>query len=207
MKTIYLIRHGETQANREGIFRGRMDIPLSDRGLDQARRLGAWFATRSIDHVFVSPLQRAVQTAEIGFPGRALKRDQRLNNLDLGLWSGRAKEEIRKQEPLLWQRWINSPETMTFPGGETLLDVRTRCEHFLDSRRRGPAAGAVAVVSHRTVMKVLLAVALGLHERYFWRFHLDNASVTTLFYEKERGFTLFKFNITEHLDETVFEAY
>ncbi len=207
MKTLYLVRHGETQANRDDRFRGRSDVPLSPRGLEQARRLGAWFAPRPVDRVFVSPLQRAVQTAEIGFPGQILQRDERINNLDLGRWSGHLKREIREREPRLWRRWVRSPETMTFPGGEALADVQARCRRFLAALRRGGDEGTVAVVSHRTVLKVLLAEALGLKERYFWRFHLDNASVTTLLYETERGFILYKANLTEHLEETLFEPY
>jgi broad specificity phosphatase PhoE len=207
VKTIYLIRHGETRANREGVFRGRLDLPLSERGCEQARRLGAWFADKTVEKILVSPLQRAVQTAELGFPGRELTRDGRINNLDLGLWSGRSKQEIRDQEPRLWRRWVRSPETMTFPGGERLADVQARCRKFLAALRRGPTEGAVAVVSHRTVLKVMLAEALGLKEHYFWRFHLDNASVTTLLYEKERGFILYQSNRTGHLDGTVFESY
>ena len=73
MKTIYLIRHGETLANREGVFRGRGEVPLSPPGLKQAAELRAYFAYLKVERVFCSPLKRAVETAAICFPGRAVE--------------------------------------------------------------------------------------------------------------------------------------
>jgi len=204
VKTIYLIRHGETQANREGIFRGRGEVPLSPAGLKQAGELRAYFSGLKVERVFSSPLKRAVETAAICFPDQAVELQELVNNLDLGLWAGRRKKEIAIEEPKLWRRWLEEPERMSFPGGESLAAVKARVRHF---NRLLAAAGEehIAVVSHRSVLKALLAEALGLKDQWFWKFHLDNASVTVLLHDRWRNFVLAKLNRTEHLSDYVFE--
>jgi broad specificity phosphatase PhoE len=204
MKTVYLIRHGETQANRDGVFRGRGEVPLSPAGLKQAGELRDYFSALPMQRVFSSPLQRAAQTAAICFPGRAVELQELVNNLDLGAWSGRRKKEIAAEEPELWRRWLEDPERMSFPGGESLAAMKARTRRF---NRLLAEAGEerIAVVTHRSVLKALLAEALGLGGRWFWKFHLDNASVTVLLHDAVRGFVLAKLNRTEHLTDYVFE--
>jgi broad specificity phosphatase PhoE len=204
MKTVYLIRHGETQANRDGVFRGRGEVPLSPAGLKQAGELRDYFSALPMQRVFSSPLQRAAQTAAICFPGRAVELQELVNNLDLGAWSGRRKKEIAAEEPELWRRWLEDPERMSFPGGESLAAMKARTRRF---NRLLAEAGEerIAVVTHRSVLKALLAEALGLGGRWFWKFHLDNASVTVLLHDAVRGFVLAKLNRTEHLSDFVFE--
>jgi len=204
MKTIYLIRHGETQANRDGIFRGRGEVPLSAAGLKQAQELCAHFSAREVQRVFSSPLRRAAQTAVACFPGRAVELQELVNNLDLGRWAGRNKKEIAAEEPELWRRWLEEPERMSFPGGESLAAVKARARAF--NRLLTDASGeSFAVVSHRSVLKCLLAEALGLGSKWFWKFHLDNASVSVLLHDPQRGFVLAKLNDTAHLSDYVFE--
>jgi probable phosphoglycerate mutase len=206
MKRIYLIRHGETESNRKGIFRGRLDIPLSQVGKEQAKDLQCYFERIPIDAVYTSPLQRAVETAETVFPQHTLIKEELLNNLDLGDWSGREKKVIEAQFPQQWEAWIKSPESITFPGGERLDDVLKRSKMFF-KKVIADEAETIAVISHRSVVKVLIAAALGLEKNYYWKFHLDNASVSQLYYDHERGFTLVKLNETHHLKQTVMEWY
>ena len=201
---IYLIRHGEIQANREGIFRGRGEVPLSPAGLKQAGELRAYFSGLKVERVFSSPLKRAAETAAISFPGQAIELQELVNNLDLGRWAGRKKKELALEEPELWQSWREEPEKMSFPGGESLAAVKARTRHF-NSLLAAGCEERMAVVSHRSVFKALLAEALGLGEKWFWKFHLDNASVTVLLHEPLRGFVLAKLNRTEHLSSYMFE--
>ncbi|HEX7502506.1 MAG TPA: histidine phosphatase family protein, partial [Acidobacteriota bacterium] len=177
MKTIYLIRHGETQANRDGVFRGRGEVPLSPAGLKQAGELRDYFAALPVQRVLSSPLQRAAQTAALCFPGRAVELQELVNNLDLGAWSGRSKKEIAGEEPELWRRWLEEPERMSFPGGESLAAMKARARHF-NLLLAEAGEERIAVVTHRSVLKALLAEALGLGQPWFWKFHLDNASVS-----------------------------
>lgn len=205
MKTIWLIRHGETEANREERFRGREEIPLSPAGITQAGELQRRLADLPPPLVvYSSPLGRARRTAELAFPHIPPRIDERIHNLDLGRWGGRPKAAIAAAEPEAWRRWITEPETMTFPGGESLPDLYARVVEFA-AELAGPAPERVAVVSHRSVLKALLAVCMGLRERYFWKFHLDNASLSEVIFTPERGFTLRRLNDTTHLSHSCFE--
>lgn len=104
----------------------------------------------------------------------------------------------------MWRRWLEEPERLAFPGGESLAAVKARARAF---NRLLAEAGCerIAVVSHRSVLKALLAEALGLGEKWFWKFHLDNASVSTLLHDGTRGFVLAGLNDTSHLRRCVFE--
>ena len=151
-----------------------------------------------------SPLTRAQQTATAAFPEHEVVREPLINNLDVGAWTGRIKTEIEREEPERWHAWAISPESLRFPGGESLDDVRDRVREFVGRISRG-SHESLAVVSHRSVIKVLLAEVLGIPENYFWRFHLDNCSVSTLLHHPDRGYTLAELNHTAHLRDFVFE--
>jgi len=206
MKRIYLIRHGETESNRKGIFRGRLDIPLSKRGKEQAYSLCTYFEKLQVDIVYTSPLSRAKNTAEIAFPEHKFQTEPLIDNLDLGEWSGQEKSFVKKKFPQQWEAWVKRPEIITFPGGENLEDVLKRSKLFL-KKIVSLKEENIAAVSHRSVTKVLLAASIGLEKDFFWKFHLDNASVSQVLYEPERGYTLFKLNDTHHLKKTIMEWY
>jgi broad specificity phosphatase PhoE len=206
MKKIYLIRHGETESNRKGIFRGRLDVPLSRNGKEQAKDLNRYFQNLHVDVVYTSPLQRAVETAETVFPRHTPIREETLNNLDLGEWSGMEKSLVKERFPAMWENWVKRPESIRFPGGERLDDVHQRARRFFE-KILAREAEITAAVSHRSVVKVMIAAALGVERNYYWRLHLDNASVSLLHFEEERGFTLVKLNETHHLKNIVVEWY
>ncbi|MDY0297189.1 MAG: histidine phosphatase family protein [Acidobacteriota bacterium] len=205
-RELFLIRHGETRSNREGIFRGRLDIPLSVRGEEQARALRNADAVSTIVAVTSSPLVRAQATARIAFPDLPLHVDERLNNLDLGEWSGKRKQDVKRDFPDEWRLWVQDPHAIRFPGGESLREVHERARLFLDWFRRSDRT-PMAAITHRSVIKCLLGTAMGMARNYFWKFHLDNASITRLVWEPGRGFTLTGLNHTGHLPGVVTEWY
>jgi broad specificity phosphatase PhoE len=206
MKKIYLVRHGETESNRKGIFRGRLNIPLSQRGKAQADDLKRYFEKIPVDIVYTSPLQRAVETAETAFPALKPIKEPLIDNLDLGEWSGKDKKMVMERFPQQWEDWVKRPESITFPGGECLDDVLKRSHLFLQ-KVISHEAETIAAVSHRSVVKVILAAVIGLEKNYYWKFHLDNASVSQVYYEPERRLTVVKVNDTHHLQDTVMEWY
>ncbi len=206
MKKIYLIRHGETESNRKGIFRGRLDVPLSQNGKVQAADLKRYFENIPVDTVYTSPLKRAVETAETVFPNHTPVKEKWLNNLDLGEWSGMEKNVVKERFPEMWDDWVKRPESIRFPRGERLLDVQKRVSIFLGNVAYGEDENVVAV-SHRSVLKVLIAYTMGMEKYYYWKFHLDNASVSLLRLGDDRRFTLVKLNDTHHLQDMVVEWY
>ena len=105
---ISFVRHGETPFNRDGRLQGRVDLELSDKGLDQAARAASRFAGSSIARIYTSPLRRAQQTAAAiaEVCGAEIEIDERLIELDYGEWDGRPLSEIR---PTRESGWLSDP--------------------------------------------------------------------------------------------------
>ena len=206
MTEIVLIRHAETELNRAGVFRGRLDVPLNDRGRRQAGRLAEALAGSALDAVYTSPLVRATETARAVASGHGLEPvvDEALNNIDLGTWQGRKKTEVEREEPELWRLWTTDPDRLEIPGGETLAGVGERAFGRALELLREHDAGRIAVVSHRSVIKLLAARMLGIESGGFWRLYMDNAGYS-VFAHRDGGFVLIKWNEACHLTERVVE--
>ncbi len=205
---IYLIRHGETKGNREGYFRGRADFPLNENGRRQAEALAEALKNAGIKRIYTGPLSRAKETAEILSKkiSAPVIVEEGFNNINLGPWEGKLKEEIREKYPQEFKLWITEPEKLRLPGAESVLDVRERAVKTL-KRILGEVKEDFAVVSHRAVLKPLIAGILDIGEPFFWKIHVDTASYSILKFNEERGFTLYLLNQTSHLENFVVEEY
>jgi len=118
---IIMVRHGECEGNLKGMFRGRTNFPLNERGFTQARDLARELKKFPLKHIYTSPLSRARQTAKaIGQEcGIEVKVEEKFNNIELGSWEGRFKEEIAKLYPKEWELWVNRCFDSSFPPGST----------------------------------------------------------------------------------------
>jgi broad specificity phosphatase PhoE len=196
---IILVRHGETDWNASEIFRGQADVALNDVGVEQAKRLGEHLSGEKIDIIYSSPLRRAVKTAE------AIARPQSLdvnivpslNDIDCGRWQGLSLAEVRERYPDVYQDWLDTPEQMRIPGGESLGDVSRRVMPFLEDAVTRRGEGRMVLVSHRVVSKVLICALLGLDNSHFWNIRLDTGALTSFAYEGGR-FILTRHNDTSH---------
>ncbi len=205
--TVILIRHGECEGNREGLFRGRTDFPLNETGRLQAKALAEALVALSPCNVYSSPLSRATETAQMitERTGAALEIRQGFNNMALGNWENRKKAEIEQEFPEEWGLWLFHPERLQIPGAESLLDVRRRSFANLDTLVKNLQGKTFAIVTHRAVLKPLLAEALGLSDPFFWRIHVDTASFSVLRHDRERGYCLTLLNQTCHLANYISE--
>jgi probable phosphoglycerate mutase len=132
---ILLARHGETDDNvPPARVQGRRDVPLNDRGRDQARRLAAAAAGERPRTLWASPLARARETAEIvgAELGLAPRLDERLVESDRGAWEGRLLDDVRRDDPELWAAWRRAGADFRFPGGESLAEHLERVSAALD---------------------------------------------------------------------------
>jgi broad specificity phosphatase PhoE len=205
---VILIRHGECEGNIKGIFRGRTDFPLNERGLIQAQDLAQELKNFPIKYIYSSPLSRAKQTAEmIGKTYEIeVKIEEGFNNIELGNWEGCYMKDIAEQYPKEWALWINNPEELKIENMETLYDVQKRTKACLDKLVSEHQGETIAVVSHRAVLKPLIAACLNIASPYFWRTHLDTASYSLLSHKEGRGYCLVQLNQTKHLKEYVTEG-
>lgn len=147
---VYLVRHGQTELNESGVFRGLLDPPLNEAGREQARRLGATLGPRRPSGVIASPLRRAIETAEpvAIFAELNVKTDQCLLDRDYGQWTGKEQEPVDAE--------FGSIDNA--PGVEPLPAVRKRAVDGLTGIARRHQGSTVVVVSHDAVNRqVLLA--------------------------------------------------
>jgi broad specificity phosphatase PhoE len=199
MSEIILVRHGETEWNVGEIFRGRIDIDLNDTGRKQAELLGEYLSESKIEAVYSGPLKRALNTAQAIARYHNLEAQiaAGLNDLDFGQWQGLSLQKVREKYTEAYAEWVNHPEQVKLPGGETLGQVRERAVKVVNeviARHKG----AVVLVSHRVVNKVLICALLGLDDSHFWNIRLDTCGITTFTYENGR-FVLNRHNDTSFL--------
>jgi broad specificity phosphatase PhoE len=195
---LILVRHGESTGNADGLLLGRMDAPLTERGLAQAGTLGPSVvgATRLIS----SPLSRARDTAEALGTGLPVEIDDRWVEVDYGEFDGRPLGSVPAE---VWRRWRSDPDYRP-PGGETLTEagarVRSACEELFAVDGEGArGSGPVVVVSHVSPIKAATCWALGLGDGGAWRLYLATASMTRLAWGAD-GPVLNRFNYTPWSD-------
>jgi probable phosphoglycerate mutase len=156
MTALLLLRHGPTEWNEAKRVQGRGDVPLSESGRAEvaAWRVPAEFAGFAW---ITSPLRRAVETAALLGAGDA-PRDERLVEMDWGVWEGRHLDALRRELGDLMRAWEAKGLDFAAPGGETPRQVQRRVLPFLKERAGG--AGTVAV-AHKGVIRAVYALATG----------------------------------------------
>lgn len=200
VKKILIIRHAETDLNNKPVFRGLADIPLNEAGMRQAELLGKYLKDESLEAVYTSPLQRAYDTAaRIALPhGLEPIKARELIDFDYGEWQGLTHKVVKERYPAIYNEWETTPQLTRIPGGESLANVSLRVSTLLN-RMMVQHQGAVAVVTHSVIAKVLICVLLELDNSHFWNLKIDNCGITTFLYQNER-FMLEKHNDTHFLD-------
>lgn len=177
---LFLVRHGETGHNREGLGLGQADVELTARGVNQARAAAARIVAEAPTMVLSSPLERAMYTARLIADGCrvSVASDHRLIELSAGDTEGLPFATIRDRYPTFLQEWMGpSGHAATLPGGESLNDVAARVRDFLMTLK-GYEVDRVAIVSHNFVLRVLLCELLGIGPSGFRRIATDLASVS-----------------------------
>lgn len=178
---VLLVRHGQTDDNRDSRFQGQLDTALGDVGREQARRLGEEMAGAGLAALYASPLARALETARLA--GECLDLEPRvepgLAEAQMGAWQGRLKADIEREEPAAWAAWRRAGDSFRFPGGgESLPELQRRMLRALEVVRAGPVPALV--VCHGGSIRSALAAA---HPRGLLAYHdiePDNTEVIAL---------------------------
>lgn len=181
LKTLVLIRHGELPEEARGRFIGRSDVPLSESGREMCRELGTIFPRFEVEKLYVSPLRRALESAELVAPGFPFTIDPRLAEIDFGDCSELTYQELFEQYPDIsaaWERRENL-RTVTFPGGESVQDVAERVREFLEQILAEPEE-TVGVVTHGGVLVYLLREALKIDREREWSWLPSRGSVSVV---------------------------
>lgn len=200
MTAVYVLRHPQTTWNLAQRYQGRLDAPLSPEGRRQAELVSACFELGSLQVVYSSPLSRARYLAGklVEVTEAPLRVDHRLTEIGMGAWEGLYLQEICERHPDLYEQWYVRPDTVRFPGGETLAEVCSRAHSVLSDIFRRHPSDNVAMVTHSAVIQVLVAAALSLDPRHIHRIRVANAGITTLCGLEAPG-SLLAVNVTDPL--------
>ena len=212
-----LVRHGETEWNRESRFQGVRDIALNKNGQKQAEKTAHFLKEVTLNFAVSSPMLRPKETAKIILQYHKdveLELKPQLQEICHGLWEGKLESEIEVDFPGLLTQWKKSPETLQMPEGENLQQVRDRAvicwNQMVENYSKSPESKTGIVVAHDAINKVILCYLLGLNPRDFWNIKQGNGGVSVIDYPQgiKGPPVLQAINLTSHLgagilDQTV----
>ena len=207
---LLLVRHGETDWNRQQRFQGQIDVPLNPMGQKQAEQAAEFLKTVPIDRAITSPMLRPKATAEAilqHHPDLTLEQVPDLAEISHGLWEGKLENEIEQAYPGLLKQWQQAPETVQMPEGENLQQVWDRSTAAWDAIVASTPLGGgdrpttVLVVAHDAVNKAILCHVVGQTPAHFWTFKQGNGAVSVIDYPQGAAGKpiLQAMNITTHL--------
>jgi probable phosphoglycerate mutase len=208
---LLLVRHGETEWNRQSRFQGQIDVPLNDNGRVQAQKASEFLKDVPIDFAVTSPMLRPKETAEIilkAHPDVELQLHDGMKEISHGLWEGKFESEIEGEFPGLLQQWKDTPEIVQMPEGENLQQVWDRAIDAWNSIVKSAPAGTTGlVVGHDAINKAILCHLFNLGPEHFWNFKQGNGAVTVIDYPKgaDGPPVLQAMNITTHLSGGVLD--
>lgn len=194
--TLLLVRHGETDFNRNGIIQGHIDTPLNDRGRNETAALAGTLSTYATGAIYASPLQRAFETARILSNGKGpgIIRVPGLMEFNFGKWEGRNFNDIIAEYPEEWHTWKESWKNAEIPGGETFAAFTGRVLASVNEIIQTHEGETVLVATHGGPIRAILAHYIcGDCVEGYWKFHIDNSSLTELEFHNY-GAVLKKFN-------------
>ncbi|MCE2404707.1 MAG: histidine phosphatase family protein [Dehalococcoidia bacterium] len=179
---LILVRHGETEWNREGRFQGQSPVGLSEKGIRQARETAKALVAMKPTAIYSSPLTRAMMTAnEIG---KAVSLEvtplEGIKEVHLGEMEGITGREMRDRFSQFYATWRRDPSQAVFPAGESMRQLQERAWNAIIGLERAHPNGAVVAVSHNFAIRTILCRFMGLPLSRFHRLRVDLASVGVL---------------------------
>lgn len=187
----------------EDRFAGATNVPLSEIGRGQARRLSCRLAEEELCAVYASPLDRTMETANIVAEPHTLPVQPRdgLREISHGRWEELTRREVEARFPEEAADWERDPYTFAPQGGESGLAVTARALPVLVEIVRGHPGGKVLVVSHKATIRLLLSSLLGFDPRKY-RDNLDQnpCALNIVDFKTPTQARLSLFNDTSHYD-------
>ena len=198
---IFLIRHGQTERNREGIFTGQEDSPLTDLGLKQAENTGLYLKQYRIDNIYSSDLGRAYKTASIISENFGIKpkKDKRLRENNLGLWKGlNMTELIKKQKKSL--KNFKSLEYIKPPQGESTYEHRDRVIEAIEDITINNIGSNIVIIAHSGTNKIILSHIENYPISDYYNLSQNNCCINIIDYDSNnQKYSIVISNYIDHL--------
>lgn len=160
---LYLARHAQTESSAVDSFNGQRELPLTEQGREQARKLGERLRAVRWAAVYRSPLGRTAETAALIAPGSEATTIRGLIEIDYGEWEGLSPQQAQARDPARYAAWVADPSSVSPPGGETASQVAQRALAALEEilARHGASPLPVLAVSHKATLRILGAALTG----------------------------------------------
>jgi probable phosphoglycerate mutase len=178
--TIFFVRHG-AHDRLDHVLCGRMaGVTLSETGWAQARQVAERLAREAIVAIYVSPLERARQTAEPLAEQLGLEAQiaEDLNEIDFGTWTGSSFEDLRRHPD--WEPWIYERSRARAPGGESMGEAQVRVAGWMSAAHAAHPDASIAAICHADVIKAAVCDALGISLDHHHRLDVGPGSISTL---------------------------
>ena len=185
MKTLYIVRHGETEWNKIGRYQGITNVPLNENGIAQAKACGNALKDVHFDRILSSDLSRALVTAETIRGNRQLeiKTDERLREINFGDWEKLLFTEIEERWPGLIDQMYRRPDIVKVPNGESFQEVQDRAwsavSDFLNENNEDET---ILITCHGGTIRTLLCKLLDISISHCWNFSQGNTAINRVFY-------------------------
>lgn len=179
MTTVYMVRHGETDWNRAHRMQGWSDIPLNEKGKEQAAFAARALASVPLDVIYTSPLKRAEKTAEIirGERKIPLFAEKGFIEINLGKWDGHTPDEMDVLYPGQYDIWRSTPGDVHIDGGETFAKVQERAWKAFLSMVDKEKGKHILLVSHMGCLSTILFKIAGYPLNDLWKHPIGNCAL------------------------------
>jgi len=197
---LILVRHGLTDWNDSGLFRGHEDVRLNAIGIAQADAVAEALKDRVFEAIFSSPLKRSLVTARrIALPHEiAVRENSGFLDVNYGAWQGLKESTVQQKYPALYKRWQDSPAKVRFPGGESMKKAWKRVNTALREILFTHGTGTVVIVTHRIPLKLMTTYLLNQSLSDFMKVRHDPCAVS-IFKVVGREYTPVVLNDSSHL--------
>ncbi len=176
-----LIRHGQTQWNKQKRFQGSADSPLTQTGKNQIKRFVKAVSAYRPHQIFSSTLNRSKDSANLLAKPLRIKvtEDKRLDELSFGVWEGLTADELMAKKDPAYAKWYKG-QLVTPKGGETIISLQRRIESFIRHCRRKYNNKRIVIVTHGGCIRMFLKVLLGLSSKQMFYFRIDPGTMTVI---------------------------
>ena len=186
---IYFVRHGQTEANKNKVLFGQLNLDLNKEGVKQAKRVASKLSKIKADYIVSSPLKRALHTASIISKKQqsGVITDKHLMEKSEGLWEGKSYWEVRRDDLKNYKQWLKDPYRNKPPKGESVLDLDKRVKKFYKTVMKKYLGKNIIVVCHSGPIRLFILHLLKANINKFWHLKVENGSITEIHLSKKHA--------------------
>ncbi len=190
--TLYITRHGETIWNTEKRMQGRLDSPLTEKGVQNAIALGKGLQDIDLTAILSSPSGRAADTAKYirGDRDIPLDYDENLQEINMGAWEGKTQTAIEASYPIELDAFWNNPHLYKPVEGETFEEVKKRAMEVLERIQHDYKSGNILIVTHSVVIKCLYSIFKNTSIKNLWDPPFIHDTSLTVIEMRKNGFNI-----------------